>query len=55
MNLEVANNLLDNKEVDYAPIELAKVIELCFDHLGVLFLLSCPHCDVHARWEMNLI
>ncbi len=55
VNLETTNNLCNNKEIDYVIVELTKIVKLCFNHPHVLLLLGCPHCDVHACWEMNLI
>jgi hypothetical protein len=55
MNMKTTHNLLDNKEVNYVIVELAKVVELYFNHLGMLLIFGCSHCHVHEPWEKNLI
>jgi hypothetical protein len=42
MNSKAAYNFLDNREVDYVLVKLVEVVELRFNHLSVLLLLSCP-------------
>jgi len=48
-NLEAVDDFFDNREVAFVPIEPTIIIKLCFNHPGMLLLLGCPHCDIHAH------
>jgi hypothetical protein len=53
-NLKVVDDFFDGREVGYIPIELVEIVKLYHNHPNIL-LLSYLDCNLHARWEMNLI
>lgn len=54
-NPEAGYDLFNGRKVNCILIKLMEIVKLCFDHLSMLLFPGCPHCDIHACQEMNLI